>query len=164
MRVAQVVAVAANGVIGRDGALPWHLPEDLKWFKRVTLGHPIIMGRVTFDSIGRPLPGRTNIVVTRDGAWTAEGVRVAHDVAAALALAAAEGAAEAMVIGGATIYAQTLDRTDRLYLTEVHATVDGDTRFPPLDRAQWTEVSREDHPADGDRPGYSFVVLDRKAE
>ncbi|MCP5368441.1 MAG: dihydrofolate reductase [Hyphomicrobiales bacterium] len=162
MRVSLVVAVAENGVIGRDGGLPWRLPGDLAWFKKVTMGKPIIMGRKTYDSIGRPLPGRTNIVVTRNPDWRADGVAAAPDLDTALARAAGEGAGEAMVIGGAQIYAQAIELADRYYLTEVHAAVEGDTSLPPLDRSQWVETFRERHAAAGDAPAYSFVILDRR--
>ncbi len=164
-----VVAVAENGVIGRDNGLPWRLPGDLQYFKRITMGKPLIMGRKTFESIGRPLPGRTNIVVTRDPAWTAEGVVVANSLPRAVDLAqevaATGGAGEVMVIGGAEIYAAALPRADRIYLTEVHAAVDGDARLPRLDRAEWREVSRERRvAAAGDQFDYSFVVFERQAQ
>jgi dihydrofolate reductase len=153
--IALVVAAAANGVIGRDNRLPWHIAEDLRHFKRVTLGKPVVMGRKTFASIGRPLPGRDNIVITRDRAWRAEGVRIAHDIAQALALAGE--AAETMVIGGAELYAALLPLAGRIYLTEIHRDYDGDATFrlPPGD---WREISREDHPGD---PAFSFVVLEK---
>ncbi|MFD2233025.1 dihydrofolate reductase [Phaeospirillum tilakii] len=161
MSVALIVAVAANGMIGRDNALPWHIPADLKWFKRQTLGKPVIMGRRTWDSLGRPLPGRTNIVLTRQPGWSAEGALVAASLDAALALAeqAAPGA-EAMVIGGATLYAEALPCAGRIYLTEIGSAYDGDTSFPPFDRTAWREVSRE--PQAGDPP-FAFVVLERVA-
>ncbi len=176
MKLAVIAAVADNGVIGRDNQLPWHLPEDLKYFKRVTLGKPIIMGRKTFDSIGRPLPGRSNIVVTRQPDWRAAGVVVAHSLAAALELAATrlpppqplklqtgpEARPEAMLIGGAELYAEGIGRAERLYLTRVHASVDGDAYFPLLDPGQWREVWRQDHCAsDGTSHSYSFVTMDR---
>ena len=161
-----MVAVASNGVIGRDNALPWRLPEDLRYFKRTTLGKPVIMGRKTFESIGRPLPGRPNIVVSRSIDWTATGVTVVDSLASALAsgqaLAASSGAEELMVIGGAQIYASALPLASRLYVTEVHAMVDGDTWFPPLDPADWQEIAREEHPATADNPyPYAFVVYER---
>jgi len=165
--IAIVVAVSENGVIGNDNALPWRLPRDLQYFKSVTLGHPIVMGRKTFDSIGRPLPGRTNIVVTRQTNWIAPGVEVAHSLDAAIKLASsaaeAAGVPRVMIIGGAEFYAQILPECDRLYLTEVHADVDGDAYFPKFDRSQWLEVSRERNAADASNPfAYSFVVLDRR--
>lgn len=159
--------MAENRVIGRDGGMPWHLPEDLKYFKRVTMGKPIIMGRKTFQSIGRPLPGRLNIVVTRDAAYAPEGVMVAHSLDRALDAARSraeeDGADEIMVVGGGQIYADAVDRTDRVYLTEVHDTIDGDTAFPELPESDWREISRDRHEAakEGD-PAYSFVILERR--
>ncbi len=154
-----VVAMARNGVIGKDNQLPWRLPADLRHFKAVTMGKPIIMGRKTYDSIGRPLPARTNIVVTRDPAYQAEGCVVAHSIEAALA--AAGEVEEAMIIGGADFYRQLLPRADRIYLTLIDAEVEGDTCFPELDPARWHERSREDHVADADNPyPYSFILLE----
>jgi dihydrofolate reductase len=164
MELVLVVARADNGVIGRDGGLPWRLPEDLKRFKRLTIGKPVLMGRKTFDSIGRPLPGRHNIVLTRDPAWRAEGVTVVPNLAEAIAAAGLDPRARAdaiMVIGGAEIYAQALPSATRIELTEVHAVPDGDTRLPAFDPARWREAFRDDHAADGDAPGYSFVTLVR---
>lgn len=149
------LARAANGVIGRDGALPWHLPADLKRFKAQTIGRPMIMGRKTFESFPAPLPGRRHIVLTRDRAWQAKGAEVAHSPEEALALAGGDAA----VIGGADVFALFADRAERVELTEVHATPEGDTIVPPF--SGWREIFREDHPADGDRPGYSFVTLVR---
>ncbi len=157
--VTLVVARAANGVIGRDGGLPWHLPADLRHFRALTLGKPVIMGRRTFVSIGRPLPGRHNIVLTRDPAWIADGVTVAADLGAALAAAGAVD--EAMIIGGAAVYAAALPRATRVSLTEVDAAPDGDTILPPFDPVAWRETARVAHPAAGDAPGYSFVTLER---
>ncbi len=159
MILSLVVARADNGVIGRDQGLPWHLPADLKHFKALTLGKPIVMGRRTFESIGRPLPGRHNIVLTRGG-WTAAGVTVVPNLAAGLAAAGA--ADEAMIIGGAAVYAAALPATQRVYLTEVHASPDGDTVLPRFDPAMWAETARDDHAADGDVPEYSFVTLARR--
>lgn len=162
MKITLVVAMAGNRVIGRAGGLPWHLSADLRHFKQVTMGHPIIMGRKTYQSIGRALPGRRNIVVTRDAAFAADGVDRAADVDAALALCDDDGAEEAMIIGGGEIYAQTLGRADRIHLTEVHLAVDGDTSFPELDEADWRETARQRHQAETeDGPAYSFVTLDR---
>ncbi|RSV18511.1 dihydrofolate reductase [Sphingomonas sp. ABOLG] len=149
------LARAANGVIGRDGALPWHLPADLKRFKAQTMGRPMIMGRKTFESFPAPLPGRRHIVLTRDRAWQAAGAEVAHSPEEALALAGGDAA----VIGGADVFALFADRAERVELTEVHSTPDGDTIVPPF--TGWREIFREDHPADGDRPAYSFVTLVR---
>ena len=141
-----VVAVADNGVIGRDNALPWHLPDDLKRFKRLTLGKPIVMGRKTFESIGKPLPGRQNIVVTRDTNYHREGVTVVHDADAALH--AAGDAPEVMVIGGAELFRTLLPRASRLHLTRVHGNIEGDVFWPAPDDRQWRVVERESHSAD----------------
>ncbi len=163
MRVSIIVAVASNGVIGRDGDLPWRLSADLKRFKRLTMGHHLVMGRRTFASIGRPLPGRTTVVVTRDPSWTAEGVEVAHGLEAAIELARRAGDDEVFLSGGSSVYREGLQWADRIYLTEVHADVTGDTRFPPWDRSEWQEVEREDRPAEEKSPlPHSFVVLDRR--
>jgi len=161
MRIALIAAVASNRVIGRDGDLPWRIPADLRHFKAVTMGKPIIMGRRTFQSIGKALPGRTNVVVTRDRAFAAADVTVAGSFAQALAIAEATGADEAMVIGGGEIYAAALAGAERIYLTEVHVDAEGDVRFPALDGSQWREVARDDHAAEGDVPAFSFVVLER---
>lgn len=169
MHVAVIVAQAQNRVIGNENRLPWHLPEDLRYFKRVTMGKPIIMGRKTFESIGRPLPGRCNIVITRDEQWRAEGVVVVASPEEAIERAAAQaeidGVEEALVIGGAEIYRQMLPLSDRLYLTQVHASVEGDAHFPELDSEQWHEVGRENFMASGANPyDYSFIVLQRATE
>ena len=155
-----IVAVAENGVIGSDNHLPWHLPDDLKRFKALSLGKPIVMGRRTFDSIGRPLPGRTNIVISRQSGLAIEGVRVVHSLDAALA--AAGSVPEIVVIGGAEIFRQVLPRTNTIHLTRVHAQVAGDVVFPKLDPAQWREAAVEHHPAD-ERHAHalSFVTLQR---
>jgi dihydrofolate reductase len=153
-----VVARAQNGVIGRGGNLPWHLPEDLKRFKALTMGTSMIMGRRTFDSLGRLLPGRQHIVLTRDRSWTAGGADVARHVDAALALAEEP---RISVIGGAEIIRLFLPIADRIELTEVHADVEGDTVLPPFDAALWREVARATHGAQDGRPAYSFVTLMR---
>ena len=155
-----VVARAANGVIGRDGRLPWHLPEDLRHFKAVTLGAPMIMGRKTFDSLPGLLPGRRHIVLTRDSAWSAEGAEVARTAEEAIRLA---GPDRVSIIGGAEIFALFEPTADTAELTEVHADIAGDTILPPLDAERWQEVHREDHPARDDRPAFSFVRLERRA-
>lgn len=160
-RLALIAAVARNGVIGRDGDLPWRIPADLQFFKTATMGKPMIMGRRTFESIGKALPGRTNIVVTRSGDFTADDVEVAADFDQALTIAARQDAGEVMVIGGGEIYAAAMARADRLYLTEVHLDAEGDVHFPQFDLAQWREVSRDDHAAEGDTPAFSFVTLER---
>jgi dihydrofolate reductase len=152
-----IYARAANGTIGRDGTLPWHIPADLKRFKALTMGKPMIMGRKTFASFPRPLPGRRHIVLTRDADWHAEGAEAAHSVDEALALA---GSGEVAVIGGAEINALFLPLADRVELTEVHAKVAGDTFMPPLDRS-WHETFRDEHPAADGRPAFAFVTLKR---
>jgi dihydrofolate reductase len=163
VRLALIVAVADNGVIGSNNALPWRLPEDMRHFKHVTMGKPIVMGRKTFESIGKPLPGRTNIVITRNPAFQAEGVEVVSSLAAALELAThvarRDGVDEAVVIGGAEIYQAALPQTDHIYLTEIHADVEGDAVLPAIDWTQWREAGRERHAA---QPfDYSFVSYER---
>ena len=156
-----VVAMARNRVIGRDNQLPWKLPADLAYFKRVTLGHPVVMGRRTHESIGRPLPGRLNIVVSRNRDFAAPGCVVVPSLAEAWK--AAGDAPEVSVIGGTSIFAETLPIADRIHLTEVDAVVPGDTYFPEFDRRDWSEREVERHAAD-ERHAYPFriVVLDRK--
>lgn len=166
MQLAVIVAAAENGVIGRNNTLPWHLPEDLRYFKRVTLGKPVVMGRKTYESIGRPLPGRTNIVISRRVGYAPEGVLVAAGLEEALSLATEvalrDGADELVVIGGAEIYRAAIPRADRLYLTEVHAAVEGDARLPDIDWSEWREVFRERRAASGANPyDFSFVVFER---
>lgn len=151
-RIVFYLARADNGVIGCDGTLPWHLPADLKRFKAMTLGKPMVMGRKTFDSFPAPLPGRRHIVLTRDPDWRAAGAEVAYSPAEALTLA---GAGEVAVIGGAEVFA--LFDADRIELTEVHTAPTGDAVVPPF--TGWRETARDDHPAEGDRPAYSFVTL-----
>ncbi|HIJ38747.1 MAG TPA: dihydrofolate reductase [Rhodospirillaceae bacterium] len=159
MTLSMIVAVAANGVIGRDNALPWHLPEDLRYFKRITLGKPVLMGRKTFLSIGKPLPGRTNIVLSGDPAWKAEGVLVARTFDQALAQARDHaGGGEIMVIGGARLFEAAQPDAGRIYLTQVHRAYEGDVTFHLSDPAHWQEISRDDREGD---PGYSFLVLER---
>lgn len=162
-----VVAVAENGVIGRDNAMPWHLRSDLKRFKAMTLNRPVIMGRKTFASIGRPLPGRTNIVVTRDKAFQAPGVVVATSLEAAHEIASGDAlrriVTEIMVIGGADIFTQWLKKADRLEITEVHDTPDGDTFLKPVDPVEWEEIARTRHPkGEGDTAGFSYVTYQRR--
>jgi dihydrofolate reductase len=147
MKVSLIAAVAENGVIGRGGQLPWHLAADLQRFKRLTMGHTIIMGRKTWESIGRPLPGRRMIVITRQDDYCAEGLEVASSLDAAIDVAAARDD-EAYVIGGAEIYRQALPRADRLFLTRVQAIVEGDTTFPEFDPSHWRLVESEQHLAD----------------
>lgn len=169
IRLAAIVAAAENGVIGRNNALPWQLSEDLKYFKRMTMGKPIVMGRKTFESIGKPLPGRTNIVITRNPLYRAEGIKVVPSLDEALLLAEdvalIDGVEELVVIGGAEIYRESIPRADRLYLTEVHASVEGDAVLPEIDWSKWREVSRELHLAvQPNRYNYSFVVYERRGD
>jgi dihydrofolate reductase len=164
--LAIIVAVAENGVIGRDNTLPWNLSEDLQHFKRITMGKPVVMGRKTYESIGKPLPGRTNIVVTRNASFCAEGVQVAHSLHEALALAREaarrDGVEEVMVMGGADIYASAIPCADRLYITEVHASVAGDAVLPAIEWDSWRETSREHRVAQSPNPyDYSFVSYER---
>lgn len=153
MAITLILARADNGVIGRDGGLPWHLPADLTRFKALTMGRPMIMGRKTFESFPAPLPGRRHIVLTRDRGWGAEGAEVVHSVDEALAVAGQD----AFVIGGAEVFALFLAHAARIELTEVHAMADGDVSVPAF--AGWREAAREDHPAADGRPAYSFVTL-----
>lgn len=156
-----VVAVSDNGVIGRDNGLPWHLPDDLKRFKSLTMGHALLMGRRTFESIGRPLPGRRNLVLTRDPGWQAPGCEAVRTPAAALAAVGGEG--RLFVIGGASVYLACWGLVAHVELTEVHATIAGDTRLAGFDRAEWREVFREDHAADARHEyPFSFVTLARR--
>lgn len=160
-RITLILARARNGVIGASGGLPWHLPEDLAFFKRTTMGHPIVMGRKTWESIGRPLPGRRSVVVTRDRGYAAAGAEVVHGLDEAVALCA--DAAEIFVIGGAGLYADALPRADRLLLTEIDAEFDGDTFLPAPSAAVWSEATREHHPPAGARPyGFDFVDYRRR--
>ncbi len=157
--VAIVVAMDEGRLIGVANRLPWRLPADLRHFRRLTWGRPVVMGRRTFESIGRPLPGRRNLVVSRQAGYAPQGVEVAPSLEAALERA---GGGEVMVIGGMSLYRQALPLARRIYLTEVHARFRGDAHFPELDLGAWREVAREDHPADGENPvPYSFVVLER---
>ena len=155
MKVSLIVAAAANGTIGRNGRLPWHLPADLQRFKTLTMGHHLIVGRKTFESIGRPLPGRKMVVVTRDERFNADGVDVVRSPAAALELVRGRGETEAFVAGGGELYRELLDRADRIYRTSIEAEVEGDASFPPLDPAAWSLVAHEDHAAD-DRHAHPF--------
>ncbi len=152
-----IYARAANGVIGRDGALPWHIPADLKRFKALTMGKPMIMGRKTFASFDKPLPGRRHIVLTRDRDWHAEGAEVVHTPHEALALVGDDVVA---LIGGAEIFRVMLPLCERVELTEIHAEFDGDTVMPALGPA-WHEVTREEQPAEDSRPTFAFVTLER---
>jgi dihydrofolate reductase len=160
-RIALVLAMADNGVIGAQGALPWRLPDDMRRFKAITMGKPVVMGRKTWDSLPKkPLPGRTNIVITRDRAFRAEGAVVVHSLDEALARAEGEQPEEIMIIGGAEIYLAALLRADVIHLTQVHGDFAGDARLPPFDPKLWRETAREDREtAEGLR--YSYVTLER---
>ena len=161
-----VAAVADNGVIGADNAIPWRLKSDMQRLKAITMNKPVVMGRKTFASLKRPLPGRTNIVITRDGGFGSPGIVVATSFAAALALAQADAlrrGAEIAVLGGAEIYAQFLGLADRLEITEVHATPNGETRFPAIDKTTWQEVARLRHEAGpDDSAAFSYVTYRRR--
>ena len=168
MRVSLIVAMAENRAIGLDGGMPWHISADLRNFRQLTLGHPVVMGRKTYQSIGGALPGRANIVVTRNQDFRAPDADVVHDLEEALVKAAAiaeiEGTEEVFVIGGAEIYAQAVGRAQRVYLTEVHQELPGDAFFPELARGEWMESARRrNEPETDGGPAYSFVVLDRIA-
>ena len=154
-----VVARADNGAIGQGGTLPWRLPADMKHFKAATVGSAMVMGRKTFESLPKLLPGRRHIVLTRDPDWSAEGAEIARDVAGALALA---GEPRVSIIGGAEIFRLFLPAADRIELTEVHSTPEADTFMPDFDRTEWRETARETHPASDGQPGFSFVTLERR--
>jgi len=159
-RIALIAAMTENRVIGRENRLPWRLSADLRRFKSLTMGKPVIMGRKTYESIGKPLPGRSNIVVTRDRDYRAQGCRVVHSLEQALEAAA--GHDEVMVIGGAQLYRQTLDRAERMYLTLVKTELDGDALFPQIEMRHWRELERESHRADEKNEyDYDFVTLER---
>jgi len=166
-RLALIWAMTRNRVIGRDNDLPWHLPDEMRHFIRSTVGKPVIMGRKQFESMGKPLPKRTNIVLSRNSGFSPDGVIVARDIDSAIAeaerAAARTGAEEIMVIGGAEIYALTLARADRLYYTLIDAELEGDTVFPAFDESQWREISRETHAPDA-RHAYAYTirVLERR--
>ncbi len=160
MKISIIVAAATNNVIGRDGELPWRLPEDLKRFKQLTSGKPVIMGRLTYESIGKPLPDRRNIVLSACKGLNIDGCEVVDTPDAAIRLAG--GAEEVMVIGGGGVYARMLPMADRIYMTRINATVDGDTFFPEINDNEWQVIDRVDFPADESRQfGFSFVTLDR---
>jgi len=169
MHKALIVAMSRNRVIGRNNKLPWYLPGDLRYFKQATMGKPVIMGRKTWDSIGRPLPGRMNLVISRNSQWQAPaGVVAAGSLQDALIKAQAqaelEGGEEVMIIGGGQIYAEALPLVDRMYITQVHAEVEGDAYFPEVNWDEWEEIGREDFSASDHNPyDYSFVVYQRLA-
>ena len=158
MKLSLIAAMAKNRVIGANNRLPWHLPADLRNFRRLTMGKPIVMGRKTFDSIGRPLPGRTNVVITRNRRYRAEGCVVFHSIDAALQQLRCHE--EVMVIGGASFYEQLLPVADRLYLTLIDQDFAGDTFFPRFDASRWHQIECRDFPADGDTAGYRFLILE----
>ena len=165
-KVVLVAAVAENGVIGRNNALPWHIRSDLQHFKRLTVNRPVVMGRKTYESIGKPLKDRTNIVITRDKGYAAEGIVVAHDLGTAMQIARDDaetrGAAEIAVIGGSGVFNESLPLADRLEITEVHATPDGDTFFPPIDAKMWRETARmRQEAAPQDDAAVSFITYER---
>ena len=163
MRIALIVAMAHGRVIGQGGGLPWHLPADLKHFKSVTMGKPIIMGRATHESIGRALPGRQNIVLTRQPSYAAPGCTVVSTPEAALEAATADAPDEVMVIGGAAVYEAFLPMARRLYLTEIDGDLPGDTFFPEIDFTQWKESTRDVFPADETNPhAYAFIRYERE--
>jgi dihydrofolate reductase len=169
MRLSIIVAQSTNRVIGRQNKLPWYLPEDLKYFKRITQGKPIIMGRKTYESIGRPLPGRLNIVITRSTTYQPLGVKVVNSLEAAIELAEhqalIDGVDEALVIGGAEIYQQAMSLAERLYLTQVHAEIEGDAYFPEINAQKWQQILKEDFNAVEPNPyPYSFIVYQASAE
>jgi len=163
MRISIIVAVAANGVIGRDNELPWHLSADLRRFKRLTMGHHLLLGRQTFESIGRPLPGRHMVVISRGHPELPTGVALADSLEKGIDIARQADETEAFVAGGAQIYRLALPLADQIYLTRIHQDFDGETFFPPLDDAGWTVAEQEDHPADGvESLPFSFVTLERR--
>ena len=163
MKISMIAAMAHDRVIGKDNQMPWHLPADLAHFKRVTLGKPVLMGRKTFESIGRPLPGRRNLVISRNPGYQAEGIEVVGSVEAARALLASSAVEELMVIGGGHLYAEMLPSADRLYLTQIDLAVEGDTRFPAFDDGQWQRIDCESHPADEKNPHpYLFETWQRR--
>ncbi|WNG29891.1 dihydrofolate reductase [Cystobacter fuscus] len=158
MRLSAIVAMASNRCIGRDNTLPWRLPADLQRFKRLTLGHTLLMGRKTYESIGRPLPGRTMLVVTRQHGWAPEGIEVAHSLEEALARARGD---EVFLAGGAQLYEQAMDRVRRLYLTRIDREYEGDTFFPDVDLSAWRLTAEESHPATDTTPPFAFLTYER---
>ncbi len=163
MTLSLIVAASENGVIGKDNDLPWHLPADLKHFKKITSGHCIIMGRNTYESIGRPLPKRTNIVISSNRSLEIEGCYVVHDVNEAIELTEQHETEEAFIIGGATLYKSCLDQAEKIYLTRVHTEIQGDTYFPEIDMDNWKVISEEYHEKDEKHLySFSFITLIRK--
>jgi dihydrofolate reductase len=163
MKITAIVAVGKNNVIGKDNQIPWYLPEDLKWFKKQTLGHAVVMGRKCFESIGRPLPKRTNIIITRDIFYLVQGCQVAHSISDALQLAKNEGETEVFIIGGGEIYTQTLSIYDKIILTEVEIEAEGDVFFPEIDASDWKMTFEEKHEKDEKNEwNYTFKIFERK--
>ncbi|ATB42812.1 dihydrofolate reductase [Cystobacter fuscus] len=158
MMLSAIVAMASNRCIGRDNTLPWRLPADLQRFKRLTLGHTLLMGRKTYESIGRPLPGRTMLVVTRQHGWAPAGIEVAHSLEEALARARGD---EVFLAGGAQLYEQAMDRVRRLYLTRIDREYEGDTFFPAVDLSTWRLTAEESHPATDTTPPFAFLTYER---
>ncbi len=162
MIISAIAAAAKNNVIGIDNQIPWHMPTDMAWFKRKTLNHYVIMGRNSFRGLGHPLPKRTNIVITRDPYFTADGVLVAHSIEDALAMAYDGGETEAFIIGGGQIYKDSMELWDRVYLTEIDLETEGDAFFPELDPAEWEETWREAHlPDEKNKFAFTFRILER---
>jgi len=160
MLLSAICAMSENRVIGFQNKLPWHLPADLRHFKKITIGHPIIMGRKTYESIGRALPDRCNVVITRDATFQAQGCIIVNSIE--MALSAVSYSEEVFIMGGAMLYQQLLPEVQRIYLTEIHHTFEGDAFFPEIDKTAWHEVERIDYPADEEnRYSYSFVILER---
>ena len=164
MTISIIAAVASNNIIGRDNKLPWHMPADLKWFKKLTMGHHVLMGRKTFEEFKKPLPGRTNVVITRNPNWSADGVAMARSLDEAISKAEAAGDPEIFVIGGAEVFAQVLHRAGRMYITRIHAEPEGDTFFPEFDDVnEWKLVDSEHFEADEKNAyPYSFLTYERK--
>jgi len=162
-RISAIVAMDEQRTIGKNNTLPWHLPADLQHFKRITTGHPIFMGRKTYESIGRPLPNRVNIILTSNEHFSAEGCVIVKSLAEGLKIAQENDSKEIFIIGGAEVFRQLMPQIDRLYLTIIHHQFTGDVFFPELNLAEWQEVMREDHsPNEDNRYAYSFITLDRK--
>ena len=159
--ISLIVACGRNNVIGNDGRMPWHIPADLKHFKTLTMGKPIIMGRKTHQTLGRPLPGRTNIVITRNPEFNREGIQTANSLEAALGQASVLGD-EIMIIGGGEIYQAALPLADRIYMTRIELEPEGDVFFPQIEAEEWCTTLLEEHPANGDAPAFSFLRLDRQ--
>ncbi len=156
MKISLIVAASENNVIGRDNDLPWKLPDDMKFFVRTTKGHHILMGRKNLESFGKPLPKRTNIVLTRDKEYELEGAKIFHELKAAIQFAEERGEEELMIIGGGEIYKQALPLADRIYLTRIHTEIEGDTYFPDFDQSAWKVASKEYHPKD-EKHNYDFT-------